>query len=189
MSMTTFDSTAPLTQVRSRMLTYVERRVRDRSTAEDIVQDVFLRVASNPEAWRAVRDPDAYLFHLTKHAVTDHYRRAQWEVPTSNDTLDQPTHPEPDETDIRQIAPCLVPLMVGLSARDQQALRLIDVNGKTQSAAAHELGLSVSGMKSRVQRARARLRDRLLACCAFETDHRGTPTSFIKQRAGCPRRC
>lgn len=181
--MTATDPGAPWEQVRSRMLGYVERRVRDRGTAEDIVQDVFVRVAANPEAWRAVRDPAAYLLHLTKHAVADHYRRTRREVPAPHDALDQPAEPPEEASEVQQIAACLTPLLNGLSARDQQALRLVDVEGASPAAAAKELGLSASGMKSRVQRARARLRDQLLACCAFELDSRGLPTAFEHQPA------
>jgi RNA polymerase sigma-70 factor (ECF subfamily) len=53
----------------------------------------------------------------------------------------------------------------------------------TQTAAAELLGLSVPGMKSRVQRGRARLRAMLLRCCEIETDRRGRVIAF-EQRDG-----
>jgi RNA polymerase sigma-70 factor (ECF subfamily) len=47
-----------------------------------------------------------------------------------------------------------------LSAEDRETLTLFDLEGLTQEAYAQFKGLSLPGAKSRVQRARKRLRDR-----------------------------
>ena len=60
-----------------------------------------------------------------------------------------------------------------LPARYAEALLLTDIDGLTQAAAAERLGLSLSGMKSRVQRGRRLLKQTLLRCCAVELDRRG----------------
>ena len=50
---------------------------------------------------------------------------------------------------------------------------LTEFEGLTQKAAAEHIGLSLSGMKSRVQRGRAQLRGKILECCHIEFDRRG----------------
>jgi RNA polymerase sigma-70 factor, ECF subfamily len=45
-------------------------------------------------------------------------------------------------------------------------LELTDLDGVTQVAAAEQDGISLSGMKSRVQRARKQLAELLTRCCA-----------------------
>ena len=60
-----------------------------------------------------------------------------------------------------------------LEPEDAAALRFVDLEGRTQAELAEREGLSLSGAKSRVQRARARLRARLEACCTFAFDARG----------------
>jgi RNA polymerase sigma-70 factor (ECF subfamily) len=59
-----------------------------------------------------------------------------------------------------------------LSLGYRQAVILIDLEGLTQQEAAAQLGLSLSGMKSRVQRGRRQLKGMLEACCAIELDQR-----------------
>lgn len=81
-------------------------------------------------------------------------------------------------TDIQEIAACLGPLVNTQSLQDRQALQLVDISGGSQSAAAEQLGISRSGMESRVQRARARLRERLLACCSGIVDAQKAPMRF-----------
>ena len=64
-------------------------------------------------------------------------------------------------------------MIVRLSEDYQQAITLVDLEGMAQHEAAAQLGLSVSGMKSRVQRGRRQLRDMLEACCVIVLDRRG----------------
>ena len=49
----------------------------------------------------------------------------------------------------------------------------MELEGLTQQTAAKRMGLSLSGMKSRVQRGRARLKQMLDDCCLIELDRRG----------------
>jgi RNA polymerase sigma-70 factor (ECF subfamily) len=59
-----------------------------------------------------------------------------------------------------------------LSEDYRQAVTLVDLEGLAQQEAAAQLGLSLSGMKSRVQRGRRQLRDMLEACCVIALDRR-----------------
>jgi RNA polymerase sigma-70 factor (ECF subfamily) len=61
-------------------------------------------------------------------------------------------------------------------------LRLVDLEGKTQRELAEVQGLSLSGAKSRVQRARVRLRERLEACCTFAFDAHGGIVAYEPRR-------
>lgn len=177
----TLDASA-WSQVRVRLVAYAARRVPDRALAEDIVQDVLLRAAGQPAAWIEVRDPAAWLMRLTQRAVADHYRRTRPESPQG--LMPEPARTEPlaqdvdtQQQDRRDVARCLAPLVGELSELDQESLRLVDQEGRPQVDVARALGLSTSGMKSRVQRARRRLRDAFLTCCQVELDSRGLPIS------------
>jgi len=48
----------------------------------------------------------------------------------------------------------------------------VELEGLTHQAAAKRLGLSVSGMKSRVQRGRKQLKQMLQDCCLIQLDRR-----------------
>jgi RNA polymerase sigma-70 factor (ECF subfamily) len=61
----------------------------------------------------------------------------------------------------------------------------VDVDGQTQLNAARDLGLSLSGMKSRVQRARRDLKDLLERCCAVDVDRRGGVSDYQPAGGGC----
>ena len=67
----------------------------------------------------------------------------------------------------------------------RQALLLTDVQGLSQKQLAEQQGLSLSGAKSRVQRARDKLRDLLLQCCHFEFDRRGGIVDYYEHCCCC----
>jgi RNA polymerase sigma-70 factor (ECF subfamily) len=95
---------------------------------------------------------------------------------------------EADETDAsaaRELSACLKPLINNLAAADQQALQMVEFDGLTQVEAAARLGLSVSGMKSRVQRARSHLRVALDDCCRIALDRRGGVIDYETKPGAC----
>jgi len=63
-------------------------------------------------------------------------------------------------------------MVKSLPEQDRQALVLTEYQGLTQKEYGERLGLSFSGAKSRVQRAREKLKQMLLECCHFELDRR-----------------
>jgi len=86
---------------------------------------------------------------------------------------------------LQELSTCLKPLINSLGPADQQALQLVEFEGVTQVEAAARLGLSVSGMKSRVQRARLHLRTALDECCRIALDRRGGIISYEARTDQC----
>jgi RNA polymerase sigma-70 factor (ECF subfamily) len=173
----------------------VAARVNDRELAADITQDVIVRsIASG--ALERVDNPAAWLYRSARNAVIDHYRTRRNH--SSLDGLE--AWPEEDVDDrpneaMRELSRCLQPMLDQLSPAGRDALVRVDVDGQTQLRAARELGLSLSGMKSRVQRGRRDLKKLLEQCCTVEVDRRGGVTDYhpIASACGCnastPSRC
>jgi RNA polymerase sigma-70 factor (ECF subfamily) len=67
----------------------------------------------------------------------------------------------------------------------RQALILTEYQGLSQKQLAGQAGISLSGAKSRVQRAHDRLRDMLLSCCHFELDRRGHIVDYYERCCCC----
>jgi RNA polymerase sigma-70 factor (ECF subfamily) len=72
-----------------------------------------------------------------------------------------------------------------LPEKYRQALLLTEYRGMTQQEVAEHLGISLSGAKSRVQRAREKLKEELLNCCHFEFDRLGKIMSYHPKCAAC----
>jgi RNA polymerase sigma-70 factor (ECF subfamily) len=164
---------------------FVASRVDDKELAADITQDVIVRsIASG--ALARVDNPAAWLYRSARNAVIDHYRTRRQHA--SLDGLD--AWPAQDVDDVpndatRELSRCLQPMLDQLPSAAREALVRVDVDGQTQQRAARELGLSLSGMKSRVQRARRDLRDLLERCCSVDVDRRGGVSDYQPAGGGC----
>jgi RNA polymerase sigma-70 factor (ECF subfamily) len=156
------------------LLRFVTSRVRNPADAEDVVQRVFLQVHRALPTLRDVDRLPAWLYQTTRRVIIDYYRKpSHTREQAIDDDVDVASEGPEEPTALAELSTCLRPLMATLSEADQQALTLTEFEGVSQVDAARQLGVSVSGMKSRVQRARTRLRSAVEACCRIELDRRG----------------
>jgi RNA polymerase sigma-70 factor (ECF subfamily) len=58
-----------------RLLAFVERRLRDRATSEDVVQETFIGFLNSIPNFDESRELQTYLFTIASHKLTDHLRR------------------------------------------------------------------------------------------------------------------
>jgi RNA polymerase sigma-70 factor (ECF subfamily) len=180
--------TPPLTthevwqQFRDELAAFIRRRVRQEADAEDVLQKTFLslhrhlRESPPPEHLRG------WLHQVARNAITDSLR-ARRATDQSLDAL--PVEPPDDAEEggiTDRLTRCLTNLVQTLPADYRDAVTWTDLEGRTQSDAAARANLSVSGMKSRVQRARGQLHDALLDCCSLELDHRNQPIDMTCRR-------
>lgn len=152
-----------------RLHRFVESRVKNRADAEDILQEVFVRIH---QGVGKLRDGDRllpWLFQVTRSAIADHYRKAARRKEVPADVEREPVAPHVTEDDPvearRELARCMRPMLERVPHAYREAVSLVELDGMTQTAAAEKLGLTVSGMKSRVQRGREKLKASLQGCC------------------------
>lgn len=171
------------------LLAFIARRVRDRDTAEDLLQDVMLRIHRHADELEHASAIGAWVHQIARNAITDHYRRAaqRRERPVGIEVRDEEASElEPaQDTARRDIAACLRPLLEELPPAHREALSLTELGGLSQADAARQLGISGSGMKSRVQRGRAQLKDLLVACCAIDLDRRAQVIGYEPRTRAC----
>lgn len=172
---------------------FVRRRVRDPHEADDIVADVMLRIHQHLHTVDDRERVTGWVFRIARNAITDHYRRSgrRRETPRAE--------PEPpgdggadawlsDHSDVlAEVAACVRPLVAALPDDYRRALELTDLDGRTQAEAARLEGISISGMKSRVQRGRRQFVALVQECCDVTTDARGQLVDVQRHADGCGR--
>src|SRR3982751_6555522 len=150
---------------------FILRRVPDPHSAEDILQDVFLKIHTRIDTLHQQDRVAAWIYQIARNAISDYYRtqRLMSDIP---DTLAAPNDMAEDHV-VRELLPCVAAMVNELPDSYHEALRLTEYEGLSQKELSERLGISFSGAKSRVQRARAKLKDQLLDCCYFQFDHAG----------------
>ena len=161
---------------------FIQRRISDPADADDILQDVFLKIHTNLDSLQDKDRLSPWLFTVTRNTITDYYRTRRQSVSLPNQIADE-DEPVEDEK-VSQLALGLRYMIVLLPEKYREALILTEIQGLSQQEMANRLGLSLAGAKSRVQRGRRLLKDALLDCCHFEFDQRGSVIDYY-QRADC----
>ncbi len=149
----------------SQIFQFVSRRISDVSAAEDVTQDVLERFMKQPP--NSIHNPLAWLYRTARNAVIDHYRtRKHHESLDSSafEMVDAELSVAPNQAS-QELAACLQPMIDSLPAKYSDALRKVEIDGISQVVAAQQENVSVSAMKSRVQRGRRKLAEVLGDCC------------------------
>jgi RNA polymerase sigma-70 factor (ECF subfamily) len=132
--------------------------------AADLVHIVFARVLSQPPPAEAVRDLSSWLRTVLFHTFVDLRRRQRWEIPTESaaldrqlvDPVDEPSSPAITMDDLR----ALVSTLPSLYRVPYEMFAFCDM---PYARIATALGLSITTVGTRINRARQRLRRLILA--------------------------
>ena len=154
----------------ARLGRFIRARVADPATAEDILQDVFVRIQSRLDHLRAPAKLQSWLYLIARNAIIDHYHRTHATSQLPESLLAEPPKDSPEACELKD---ALRHMIEGLPDTYREAIVLTEFEGLTQKELAARLGITLSGAKSRVQRARGQLKQMLLSCCRFEFDRRG----------------
>jgi len=164
---------------------FIRSRIRDHAAAEDILQEVFVKIHRKLPTLRAGERLEAWVWRITRNAIADHFRRSRPDEPLPADLAAAADN----DAAMPDLNPCVRRFIGQLPEGYREALVLTEWHGLTQEQMAKRLGLSLSGAKSRVQRARGQLKDMLLDCCRLELDRRGNVVEMQPRGRQCGSSC
>jgi RNA polymerase sigma-70 factor (ECF subfamily) len=170
-------------EFRESLRRFIVKRVQDEQDAEDILQNIFYKIHTNIDNLKDENKLQSWLYQITRNTIIDYYRSRKTAVQLPDipqESVDKfPSDASPE------IDSCVNTMIDGLPEKYREAIVLTDLKGLTRKEMAKNLGLSLSGAKSRVQRARGKLKEELLECCHFEFDRSGNLLDFEPKENGC----
>jgi len=176
----------------SQLKAYILKRIPDSSFADDILQDVFIKIHEKIGMLKDNEKISNWIYQITKNSIIDYYRKQKMKFSDIQELSDKEMNAiEETEATIyenpeQRIASGLRNMINALPEKYAKALDMVEIGGLSQVQLAKELKISVSGAKSRVQRGRQMLKDSLLECCHYEFDKYGTIISYHSRSCcGC----
>lgn len=171
---------------------YIRSKVDSDAVAEDVLQDIFIRIHKGIDRLEHEDRLQSWVFGIARRALADYYRKKgrSREQPASGEVKpDCSRDPVLDLNEFEgshgvheEVLSWLVPMIDELPDKYGKPLKMADVKGKKQQEIADRLGLSLSGAKSRVQRARQKLGEILAACCEVEFGGEGRAVAYRKKK-------
>jgi RNA polymerase sigma-70 factor, ECF subfamily len=144
-------------------------KMNNRNECLDVLQDVYVKVIHNIDKIASVENIPAYLNTIANNAVADHFRKQSKKIVLNAENVDKLVII--DEVGINghrhedACIACIEPGIDMLPKKYKDAFVMSELQGMPQKEVAEKLGISLSGAKSRVQRAREKLREEVLKCC------------------------
>jgi RNA polymerase sigma-70 factor, ECF subfamily len=148
---------------------FVYRRVKNVQDSEDIVHDVFVKAQTKREQLKESEKYAAWMYSMTRNSIIDYFRLKQRTFDAS--AIDATPAEYNQFNDC--VVDCMGQLIITLPSPYREALELADKEHVPQKELATRLGISYSGAKSRVQRARTMLKEKMQALYKIETDGYG----------------
>lgn len=159
---------AVLSTNRGAFLGFLMKRLKDRSDAEDVLQDFCMRVLARKDQLREVDRMDAWLYAVLRSALNDHYRKLgrsnRLKDAVSREVEAAIVAEDPVEA-MSMICECVKGLVTELRPNDADLIRRVDIEEVERSAVAKDLGIKPGTLNVRLHRARVALGDALLAHC------------------------
>ena len=131
---------------------YVYRLTRRRDVAEDVVQDVFVRVVRGIDDFRPTGRDAAWLFMITRRLLMDRHRmrsRRPSEIAASV---------EPQASASQELSVALSEALAGVPENEREPFLLREVGGLSYDEIAGVCDSTIDSVRSRIYRARMRLR-------------------------------
>ncbi len=156
---------------RARLERYIARQIQDESLVDDLMQEVYFKAHTRQHTLKSKESVGGWLYRIAHNTIMDHFRQQKLWV-TLPDGLEQPEL-DSSEQIYQELMVCLEPLMNELPEKYRVPLQMAELEGMSQKDVAEQLGLSLTAAKSRIQRARAKLRKGFTDCCGVEVGRRG----------------
>jgi len=164
------------------LLGFIMSRVKDKDVAQDILQDVFIKIHLKSDMLSHKEKLTSWIYQITRHTIIDYYRKN--DKPTLIEAFKM-DYPENDDTYNHELLCCLKPFINELPLKYQDAILKTTYGSLSQKDYAKEIDISYTAVKSRVQRARQQLKHSFIKCCSIQSDKYGNIIDINKKKCDC----
>lgn len=164
---------------------FIRKRIASETDADDILQEVFMKIHNSLDNLTDDHKINAWVYRITRNAIVDYYRRNDKSFELSEFSEVMAMEPDEDMNSNVEISACLKAMIESLPDKYKEAILLTEFQNLTQKELSQKMGLSLSGAKSRVQRARGKLKEMLLECCHIEFDRMGNVIDYQHKSNEC----
>ena len=180
-------SEVPWEELHGNLRAFISRRVRNQADVDDLVQRVLLQIVKGIASLRDAERLHAWVYRTARNVIVDYYRSSGGRREVASGGAEdlaaasaetQASSEDDERAALQELAGCMTPMIRQLPPPYREAVTLTDLDGVNQADAAARAGVSLSAMKSRIQRGRQQLKAVLEDCCRVQLDRRGTIVAY-----------
>lgn len=154
---------------------WLRKNMNQPQDVDDMMQDLFMKALGQGSKFCSIANARAWLFEVARNTMADRLRVRREMVELPDDLASEVD----DRQAVDQLSACLPRVLAELSRTDREAIDLCDLEGLSQAEYAAKVGLNLSAAKSRLQRARQKMRERMTQACQVKFDGQGHVQDFV----------
>jgi len=162
------------TEFNRQLYKFILTRVKDADTANDILQEVFLKIHLKRATLSDKDKLVSWVYQITRNAIIDQFRKAK-PIGVIEENPGEITTPVIFN---EEFSNCIKPFVNQMHPVYRDALLQTDLGMLSQKEFAANQNISYSGAKSRIQRGRQQLLELFDQCCQFRKDKYGNVLSY-----------
>lgn len=166
-----------------RLKKFIDNHISDKDDSEDLLQEVLIKIYKNLDSLKQDEKIYPWIYQIARNSIIDYYRRKS--KIESNLEVEDIKGYDAEESSNGDIAICIKNMINSLPEKYKQVIILSEYENLTYKEISQRLGISVSGVKSRIQRARKLLKNMLCDCCNLEFDRLGNVIDFQHKTKDC----
>lgn len=170
-------------QFSDQIFAFILSRVNDNEVAKDILQEVFIKIHTKINTLNDEDSLASWLFTITRNTIFDYYRHKKT-AQKKHLFIAENAHLFEDEDITAFCDTCLHLFIEELPKKYKDAILATDLGELSQKEYAEQIGISYSGLKSRVQRGRTQLNEYFKECC-LTTNSKGESECRNKDNYAC----
>jgi RNA polymerase sigma-70 factor (ECF subfamily) len=164
------------------LFNFINKRVNDKEASNDILQDVFIKIHLKLNTLSDKDKLASWIYQITRNSILDYFRKQKNKVPLTDNLIEL----EEEKVFNVELVKCLKPMIDQLPDNYKEAILQTEMGVLSQKEYADKLGISYSGAKSRIQRARQQLHSLFNECCSIQSDKYGNIMEHeCKKDCGC----
>lgn len=163
---------------------FVFNKTRNSADTDDILQEVFIKIIRNISKVNHSENLRQYIYGIVRNTVNNYFRN-QKKTAADSEIPDLLSEPEIQTLNATVAECCIRPFINKLPGKYKDALLVTEFQNISQKELAKKLNISYSGLKSRVQRGKEKLKELILSCCAYEVDSYGNLIDENEKNCNC----
>jgi RNA polymerase sigma-70 factor (ECF subfamily) len=173
----------------SSLLTFIKSKVRSKEDAEDILQNVFIKISANISSLSDDKKLTSWIYSIARNAIIDYYRsNANKRSQSLDERLEEVLPEETAANDAKGLDECLGGMIAQLPDDYKTIILDSEIEGISQKELAVKYDMAYPTVRSRVQRGRERLKQLLNNCCHIEADKHGNILN-VDKKSDCGDAC
>lgn len=170
---------SPITIHYQSILSFISSKVQNDEDAEDLTQEVFIKLLRSREKGISINNLQNWLFSIAKNSVIDYYRKKKIILETINEDNNHDLKYEYDELILTEgqqlrLKVYLKTVIQELPENYRVLIEMSELQGLSQKEIAEELGMNYTTVRSKIQRGRQKIKKAISNCCEIIQGGKGS---------------